>query len=229
MDLKVPNDFIAHLLVIDDDNRIRELLDRYLSAEGYLVSVAESADDAEVILQNIKFDLIISDKMMPGKDGIQLLTDIRGMNNTTPVIMLTAVDDMDTRLLGLSNGADDYIAKPFEPKELLLRIMNILKRTKPVATSVIKFGDFSFDTVSGILKHKEEIVKLTTAQKNIMNHFMNNINKVVSREDFARVLGTKDERSIDVAITRLRHKIEGDTKTNEFIITIRNVGYKFVI
>ena len=209
---------MINTILVEDDSYMQKHFSLMLESDGRFRIVGTFRDAFDIESRcGADVDLVLMDIEMPIMNGIEALKQIK-QKYSTPVIMLTAVDDMDTRLLGLSNGADDYIAKPFEPKELLLRIMNILKRTKPVTTSVIKFGDFSFDTVSGILKHKEEIVKLTTAQKNIMNHFMNNINKVVSREDFARVLGTKDERSIDVAITRLRHKIEGDTKTNEFII-----------
>lgn len=228
MDLK-EYDFIAHLLVIDDDDRIRNLLNKYLTSEHYLITVAKNAIDAEFLLKSIKFDLIITDKMMPEKDGLDFVKDIRAINNLTPVIVLTAMGDIDNKILGLSNGADDYIAKPFEPKELLLRIKNILKRTKIEKTNIIKFGEFSFNLTSSTLKKGDDIVKLTSTQKDIMNIFMNNLNQVISRNDFSLKLGIQDERSIDVAITRLRKQIESDSKNNEFIITIRNVGYKFVI
>lgn len=228
MDLK-EYDFIAHLLVIDDDDRIRSLLDKYLTSEHYLTTIAQNAVEAEKLLKSIKFDLIITDKMMPEKDGIDFVKDIRSLNNLTPVIMLTAMGDIDNKILGLSIGADDYIAKPFEAKELLLRIKNILKRTQFEKSDIVKFGNFSFNTISSTLKNGDKIVKLTGMQKDIMNIFMKNLNQVISRNEFSLKLGVQDERSIDVAITRLRKQIEADSKNNEFIITIRNVGYKFVI
>ena len=217
----------AHLLVIDDDNVIRSLLKKYLFENGYLVSIAEDAIDAEMLLQNIKFDLIITDKMMPKKDGIEFVQDIRKLNNSTPVIMLTAMGDIDNKIQGFENGVDDYIAKPFEPKELLYRIVNILKRTKQNPSHLIKFGDFTFDLTTEILKKNNDVVKLTSEQQKIMTIFLKNINVVIERNKFIKEFNSADERSIDVAMTRLRKKIEsGNTK---YITTIRNKGYKFSI
>ena len=219
--------FMAHLLVIDDDNVIRSLLKKYLFENGYLVSVAENAIDAENLISSIKFDLIITDKMMPEKDGIDFVRDIRKLNNTTPVIMLTAMGDIDNKILGFENGVDDYLAKPFEPKELLYRISSILKRVKFNPVDFIRFGDFSFDMKSEVLKKNDEVVKLTSEQRKIMKMFLKNLNIIISRSDFVEALNFSDERNIDVAITRLRKKIEiGEEK---YITTVRNEGYKFSI
>ena len=229
MDVKDSTDFVAHILVIDDDDRIRNLLEKYLSSENFLVSVAKDAFDAEKLVANIKYDLIVSDKMMPKKDGIDFIKDLRSVNNNTPVIILTAVGDIDNKLLGFSIGADDYIAKPFEPKELLFRIKNILKRTGINNKNEIKFGNFSFNLSSNVLKKGEVVIKLTNTQKSLIAYFINNPNKVLTRNDLLSVLPIADERSVDVAITRLRKKIQDGKNENEFITTIRNVGYKFVI
>ncbi|MBP3615273.1 MAG: response regulator transcription factor [Alphaproteobacteria bacterium] len=226
MNIKTSN-FLAHLLVVDDDDRIRSLLQKYLFENNYLITVAKDAIDAELLLKNIKYDLIITDKMMPEKDGVEFVKDIRNLNNNTPVIMLTAMGDIENKIQGFENGVDDYIAKPFEPKELLFRIANILKRTKQIVSDTIKFGDFSFNKKSEVLKKNDMVVKLTTEQQKIMNFFMDNIDKVITREEFVKILDSSDERSIDVAITRLRKKIE--TENNKYIITVRNVGYKFSI
>ena len=229
MDVKDSTDFVAHILVIDDDDRIRNLLKKYLSSENFLVSIAKDAFDAEKLVANIKYDLIVSDKMMPKKDGIDFIKDLRSVNNNTPVIILTAVGDIDNKLLGFSIGADDYIAKPFEPKELLFRIKNILKRTGINNKNEIKFGSFSFNLSSNVLKKGEEVIKLTNTQKSLIAYFINNPNKVLTRNDLLSVLPIADERSVDVAITRLRKKIYDEKNENKFITTIRNVGYKFVI
>ena len=224
---KKTSDLMAHLLVIDDDNVIRSLLKKYLFENGYLVSVAENAIDAENLLRTIKFDLIVTDKMMPGKDGVDFVRDIRNLNNNTPIIMLTAMGDIDNKILGFENGVDDYIAKPFEPKELLYRISNILKRTKQNSNQTILFGEFSFDINSEVLKKNNEVVKLTSEQQKIMSLFAKNINVVIGRDVFIKILNSSDERSIDVAIARLRKKIE--TNNTKYITTIRNEGYKFSI
>ena len=226
MNIKTSN-FLYNLLVVDDDDRIRSLLQKYLFENNYLITVAKDAIDAELLLKNIKYDLIITDKMMPEKDGVEFVKDIRNLNNNTPVIMLTAMGDIENKIQGFENGVDDYIAKPFEPKELLFRIANILKRTKQIVSDTIKFGDFSFNKKSEVLKKNDMVVKLTTEQQKIMNFFMDNIDKVITREEFVKILDSSDERSIDVAITRLRKKIE--TENNKYIITVRNVGYKFSI
>ncbi|MBR1545037.1 MAG: response regulator transcription factor [Alphaproteobacteria bacterium] len=221
------SDFRTHLLVIDDDTGIRNLLRKYLFENGYLVSIAENAIDAEKLLENIKFDLIISDKMMPEKDGIEFVKDIRNLNNNTPVIMLTAMGDIDNKILGFENGVDDYIAKPFEPRELLYRIANIIKRSRQNNFDIVSFGNFSFDKKTDVLKKDGDIIELTSEQQKIMNLFLCNINKEISREEFIKKLGYSDERSVDVAIARIRKKIED--KDAKYIVTIRNKGYKFSI
>ena len=228
---KISFDFIAHILVVDDDAGIRELLGRYLRKEGFLVSLAENAFIAEKLISEMKFDLIITDKMMPRKDGIQFLDDIRKAGNATPLIMLTAVDDMETKLTGLSIGADDYIAKPFEPKELVLRIKNILKRiqnTQKNFGEVIRFGKYTFDTKNQILRNDDKIVKLTNSQKKVITHFVTNANRVVTRAEMCEIVGVNDERSVDVLVARLRQKVIGEG-LEDYIVTVRNVGYKFVV
>ncbi len=226
MNEKISN-LTAHLLVIDDDSIIRNLLKKYLFENNYLVSVAKDAIDAETLLQSIKFDLIITDKMMPKKDGIEFVQDIRKLNNSTPVIMLTAMGDIDNKIQGFENGVDDYISKPFEPKELLYRIVNILKRTKQNSNHIVRFGDFVFDLKSEILKKNNDIVKLTSEQQKIMSFFLKNINIIIERNKFVELINSSNERSIDVAITRLRKKIESDNV--KYITTIRNKGYKFSV
>lgn len=227
MILKESQKFGAHLLVIDDDDRIRELLSKYLFEQNYLVSVAKDALDAESLISNIKFDLIITDKMMPVKDGIEFVNDIRSKNESTPIIMLTAADDIDSKIEGLSLGIDDYIAKPFSPQELLLRIRNILKRIKKITENKVKFGEFEFSIDTKKLTFKNEFIKLTTTQEIILETFIKNKNTTISRENLANLIGI-DGRSVDVAIARLRKTLQSVDKNN-YIFTIRNTGYKFVL
>lgn len=223
--------YTAHILVIDDDDRIRDLLKKYLEKENFLVSVAANAIQAEEIINNIKFDLIVVDKMMPQKSGIDFIKDIRQNGNNIPVIMLTAVSDTDSKIEGLSTGADDYLSKPFEPKELLLRILNILRRmkTKDTNKNVFYFSKYQYNIDTGILKKGDVNIKLTNTEKNLLNHFVSKPLEIISRNEIALLLDINDERGVDVAITRLRKKIEEDIKAPECILTIRNKGYKFII
>ncbi len=225
------NPYIAHILVIDDDDRIRTLLKKFLKKEGFLVSLAENALKAQELIQYISFDLIVVDKMMPIKNGLDFIKDIRNQYIDTPIIMLTAVNDIESKIDVLSNGADDYLSKPFEPKELLLRIKNILKRINQKNTDkkIFHFSNYQYNIDNGILKKQNEIIKLTDVEQKIISFFISNKNQIISREDIAKFLNINDERGVDVIITRIRKKIENDIKTPEIILTIRNKGYKFVV
>ncbi len=225
------NPYIAHILVIDDDDRIRTLLKKFLKKEGFLVSLVENALKAQELIQYISFDLIVVDKMMPIKNGLDFIKDIRNQYIDTPIIMLTAVNDIESKIDVLSNGADDYLSKPFEPKELLLRIKNILKRINQKNTDkkIFHFSNYQYNIDNGILKKQNEIIKLTDVEQKIISFFISNKNQIISREDIAKFLNINDERGVDVIITRIRKKIENDIKTPEIILTIRNKGYKFVV
>lgn len=222
--------YIAHILVIDDDDRIRDLLKKFLSKENFLVSVASNAIDAENLIKSLKFDLIVVDKMMPEKNGVDFIKTIRQNDDNTPVIMLTAMSDIDSKIEGLSVGADDYISKPFDAKELLLRIINILKRTSAKQTSknIFYFSNSEYNIETGILKKDNQNIKLTTSEKTLLDYFLSKPSEIISRNDIALLLDIKDERGVDVVITRLRRKIETDIKAPECILTVRNKGYKFI-
>ncbi|MDE6224406.1 MAG: response regulator transcription factor [Alphaproteobacteria bacterium] len=223
--------YTAHILVIDDDDRIRDLLKKYLEKENFLVSVAPNATDAENLIENIKFDLAIVDKMMPQKNGIDFIKTLRENKNEIPVIMLTAISDTDSKIEGLSTGADDYLSKPFEPKELVLRITNILKRIpqKNANKNIFYFSNYEYNIDTGILKKEDKSIKLTDSEKTLLNFFISKPLQIISRNDIALLLDIKDERGVDVIITRLRKKIEPNIKTPECILTIRNKGYKFIV
>ena len=222
--------YIAHILVIDDDDRIRDLLKKFLSKENFLVSVASNAIDAENLIKSLKFDLIVVDKMMPKKNGVDFIKTIRQNDDNTPVIMLTAMSDIDSKIEGLSIGADDYISKPFDAKELLLRIINILKRTSAKQTSknIFYSSNSEYNIETGILKKDNQNIKLTTSEKTLLDYFLSKPSEIISRNDIALLLDIKDERGVDVVITRLRRKIETDIKAPECILTVRNKGYKFI-
>lgn len=222
--------YIAHILVIDDDDRIRDLLKKFLSKENFLVSVASNAIDAENLIKSLKFDLIVVDKMMPEKNGVDFIKTIRQNDDNTPVIMLTAMSDIDSKIEGLSVGADDYISKPFDAKELLLRIINILKRTSAKQTSknIFYFSNSEYNIETGILKKDNQNIKLTTSEKTLLDYFLSKPSEIISRNDITLLLDIKDERGVDVVITRLRRKIETDIKAPECILTVRNKGYKFI-
>ena len=222
--------YIAHILVIDDDDRIRDLLKKFLSKENFLVSVASNAIDAENLIKSLKFDLIVVDKMMPEKNGVDFIKTIRQNDDNIPVIMLTAMSDIDSKIEGLSIGADDYISKPFDAKELLLRIINILKRTSAKQTSknIFYFSNSEYNIETGILKKDNQNIKLTTSEKTLLDYFLSKPSEIISRNDIALLLDIKDERGVDVVITRLRRKIETDIKAPECILTVRNKGYKFI-
>jgi len=214
-----------HILVIDDDERLRGLLKKYLSQEEFLVSSAADAFQARKLIESIEFDLAVVDKMMPGKDGVQFIREMRAAGSTVPFIMLTAMGDLDSRIEGLTSGADDYLPKPFEPKELKLRILNILKRI-PSASGGIRLGRGTYDRERSTINNSGRLTKLTTLERNIIDLLIDNAGRPMARSEIARAVGEALERSIDVAIARLRRKIEADPKLPSIILTVRNAGYK---
>ena len=219
-----------HILIIDDDDRIRNLLEKYLVKNNFIVKSASNTTEAREMMQKYIFDLIIVDNMMPNESGIEFLSNIRQNNNSIPAIMLTALGEIENRIEGLSVGADDYLSKPFEPKELILRINNILKRVNRVNNNnVVNFGNFSFNLNKNELYENDVLIKLTDTEIKILNIFFINLNIVLNREDLCKMLNGIDERSIDVQITRLRKKIETDPKNPRFLKTIRHKGYVFCL
>jgi two-component system phosphate regulon response regulator OmpR len=224
-----PADDAPHLLLVDDDRRIRDLLSRFLAAEGYRVTTAMSANDARAKLNGLHFDLLILDVMMPGETGFDLARFIR-TSSSVPIVMLTARHEAESRIEGLQIGADDYVAKPFEPRELALRIGNILKRTAPppVATlEQVAFGPYVFHLERGELRNGEEIVHLTDREREMLR-----ILSVVPGETVPRAAltgnGTVNERAVDVQINRLRRKIERDPANPLFLQAVRGIGYRLV-
>jgi two-component system phosphate regulon response regulator OmpR len=220
----------AHLLVVDDDARLRALLQRYLSQSGLRVSVAADAGEARALMKSIAFDLLILDVMMPGESGLDFAQDLRA-RSAVPILMLTAQSDPEQRIAGLERGADDYLAKPFEPRELLLRVEGLLRRTTPVARSAhreIRMGDAVFDPERALLRKKDKPVHLTSSEAALLRLFAANAGRAFSRNDLCVRLGVALERSIDVQVTRLRRKIEEDPKMPLYLQTVRNVGYVLV-
>jgi two-component system phosphate regulon response regulator OmpR len=219
------DNFIAHVLIIDDDDGIRSLVKKYLSENNFLASTASSAEDASEKIKIIKFDLIILDIMMPGKSGLDFIQENKKYLDT-PIILLTAKGEPNERIEGLEIGADDYLPKPFEPKELILRIKNILNKTKRVDQKrLIKFNDIIIDLNKLIITKKNKEYKINNTEKIILEKMINNPGKTFAREDIGVLINLDKERSIDVIITRLRKKIEVDPKKPKFLQTIRGAGY----
>ncbi len=219
------DNFIAHILVVDDDEGIRLLVKKYLNENNFLVSTAKSAEDASKKIEIIKFDLIILDIMMPGKSGLDFIQENR-KNLETPIILLTAKGEPNERIEGLEIGADDYLPKPFEPKELILRLKNILNKTKKINQKrVIEFSDIKIDLNKLIISKKDSEYKINNTEKLILEKMINNPGKTFSRENIGTLINLDKERSIDVIITRLRRKIEIDPKNPKFLQTIRGEGY----
>jgi two-component system phosphate regulon response regulator OmpR len=218
-----------HLLVVDDDDRIRALLKEYLARAGFRVTVAADAAAARRILETLDFDLLVFDVMMPGEDGFSLTRWVRGgaHSRQTPVLMLTARDSSGDRIEGLSLGADDYLAKPFEPQELLLRIEAILRRTGSRSTGAerLSLGQCSFDPDRGELLLADEPVRLTEAEARLLKRLAANAHTAVDRLDLARETADPSGRAVDVQVTRLRRKIELDPKAPRYLQTVRGVGY----
>ena len=219
------DNFIAHILVVDDDDGIRTLVKKYLDENNYLVSTAESAEDALKKIEIIKYDLIILDIMMPGKSGLEFIQENKKKLDT-PVILLTAKGESSERIEGLEIGADDYLPKPFEPKELILRIRNILNKTKKnIQKKIIEFENIKINLNKQLITKKNNEFKINNTEKIILEKMINNPGKIFSREDIGILINLDKERSIDVIITRLRKKIEIDPKNPKFLQTIRGSGY----
>ena len=219
------DNFIAHILVVDDDDGIRLLVKKYLNENNYLITTAENAEEAFKITQIIKFDLIILDIMMPGKSGLEFIKENKKILET-PIILLTAKGQANERVEGLEIGADDYLPKPFEPKELILRIQNIISKTKKKDQKhVVEFENIKIDLNKQIILKKDVEFKINNTEKIILKKMINDPGKIFSREDIGAFIQLDKERSIDVIITRLRKKIEIDSKNPKFLQTIRGEGY----
>ena len=219
------DNFIAHILVVDDDDGIRSLVKKYLNENNYLVTTANSAEDAKEKIQIIKFDLIVLDIMMPGKNGLEFIKENKNKLDT-PIILLTAKGEALERIEGLETGADDYLPKPFEPKELILRIQKIIEKTKKNnQKKVIEFENIKIDLNKQLIFKNGYENKINNTEKIILEKMINNPGKTFSREDIGLLINLDKERSIDVIITRLRKKIEIDQKNPKFLQTIRGAGY----
>ena len=217
--------FRAHILVVDDDDGIRTLVKKYLDENNYLVTTANSAEDASEKIKIIKFDLIILDIMMPGKNGLEFIKDNKKKLDT-PIILLTAKGEPKERIEGLEIGADDYLPKPFEPKELILRIQNIMNKVKKdIKKKILIFENIKIDLNKQIITKDNIDNKINNTEKTILEKMINNPGKVFSREEIGFLISLDKERSIDVIITRLRKKIELDPKNPKFLQTIRGAGY----
>ena len=219
------DNLVAHILVVDDDDGIRSLVKKYLNENNYLVTTANSAEDAMKKTKIIEFDLIILDIMMPGKSGLEFIQENK-KKIETPIILLTAKGEANERIKVLEVGADDYLPKPFEPKELILRIENIIKKTKKINLKrIIEFENIKIDLNKLLIFKKDKEYKINNTEKTILEKMINNPGKTFSREDIGLLINLDKERSIDVIITRLRKKIEIDPKNPKFLQTIRGEGY----
>tara|TARA_B100001559_G_C16291373_1_gene525281 strand:+ start:41 stop:718 length:678 start_codon:yes stop_codon:yes gene_type:complete len=217
--------FKAHILVVDDDDRIRELVKQYLNENNYLVTTALNAEDAKKKVDTIKFDLIVLDIMMPGKSGLEFTMENKN-KLYTPIILLTAKGEAEERIHGLEVGADDYLSKPFEPKELVLRIKNILNKTKSKNIKrLIEFGNVKVDLNKNLIFSDKKEYKINNTEKTILEFMINSPGKSFSRDEIGKIINLEKERSIDVIITRLRKKIERDPKNPKFLQTLRGQGY----
>tara|TARA_B100000678_G_scaffold80121_1_gene66482 strand:+ start:424 stop:1101 length:678 start_codon:yes stop_codon:yes gene_type:complete len=217
--------FKAHILIVDDDDRIRELVKQYLNNNDYLVTTANSAEDAKKKVDIVKFDIIVLDIMMPGQSGLDFTNENKKKINT-PIILLTAKGEPSERIEGLEIGADDYLAKPFEPKELILRIKNILEKTKSKnQRRVVSFSNINIDLNKLLIINKKQEYKINNTEKIILEKMINSPGETFSREEIGKLINIDKERSIDVIITRLRKKIEVDPKNPKFLQTIRGAGY----
>ena len=216
---------LAHILVVDDDDRIRELVKQYLLENKYLITTAKDAFDAKNKIEIIKFDLIVLDIMMPKKSGLELTTEIK-KEIDLPIILLTAKGETSERVMGLEFGADDYLGKPFEPKELLLRIRNILNKTlQKNNINKISIGNSILDLSKLTINRNGKKYKINNTEKLILEKMIRSSGKVFSREEIGKLININKERSIDVIITRLRQKVETDSKNPQYLQTIRGSGY----
>jgi len=230
MDIQDFKNYKFHILVIDDDQKLRLLLKKFLEKNGFMVSDAQDTSQAKKLMESLIFDLLVIDIMMPGQNGLEFLKEIR-LSNSIPSLMLTAMSNPEDRLDGLEVGADDYMTKPFEPRELLLRVQNILKRYSSIFTKTkndanTKFGPFLFNQKSLNLYKNDIPVYLTTSEQKLLNCFCKSPNKAFTRDDINNSLGGNMEiRSIDVAIARIRRKIEDDKRYPIYLQTVRGVGW----
>ena len=219
------NKKIFHILVVDDDNRIRELVKEYLEENNFIITTAKDSNDAKKKLEIIKFDIIILDIMMPGESGLSLTKELK-KTNLTPIILLTAKGESQDRIEGLELGADDYLGKPFEPKELLLRIKNILNKTKKTGLpDEISLGKALINLKKMDIKINNEIIKINPQEKKILEKMLESPGQVFSRDDIGKIINISKERTIDVIITRLRQKIEISPKKPKYLQTVRGSGY----
>jgi two-component system phosphate regulon response regulator OmpR len=225
-----PPDHAPHLLVVDDDMRIRTLLTRFLGSNGFRVTAAGSASEARRHLAQIAFDLVIVDVMMPGESGLEFTEGLR-QTSAIPVLMLTARSEAPHRIRGLEVGADDYLAKPFEPRELLLRITNILRRGMqvPPRAETVRFGPFSFHVERGELKRDDEVVRVTDRERDILRMFAARPGDTIRRDEFLKVSNGGGERAVDVQMNRLRRKIEADPSNPIYLQTTRGIGYRLLV
>ena len=226
-------DDAAHLLLVDDDRRIRELLSRVLGRNGYRVTLAADAAEARAQLRSFAFDLLILDVMMPGETGVEFAADVR-RGSEVPILMLTALDQADDRVRGLEAGADDYLAKPYEPRELLLRIASILRRAaprQPKPDGVARFGPFAFYPERGELRQGDEPIRITDRERDMLAILSAAAGATVSREDLAALAGAEggNERAVDVQVNRLRRKIESDPANPAYLQTVRGLGYRLLL
>ena len=214
-----------HILIVDDDNRIRDLLKEYLSENNYIVSTSEDAKNAKIKITQFKFDLIVLDVMMPGQNGYDLTNEIK-KNIKVPIILLTAKGEVENRIKGLELGADDYISKPFEPKELLLRIKNIINKNNKIDLNAkYTVGNAQIDLNKMNISLDKKNKKISSSEKKVLIEMLANPGKAYSREEIAKISRIPQERSIDVMITRLRQKIESNPKNPKYLQTIRGSGY----
>ena len=215
-----------HILIVDDDDRIRELIKEYLENNDFYITTAKHAEDAKNKIKLIKFDLIILDIMMPGQNGLDLTKEIKSTSDQ-PIILLTAMGETSDRVFGLETGADDYLPKPFEPKELLLRIKNILKRIKKNKNlnPILKFGDIKVDLEKMSIVSKKGETKLNAAEKSLLEKMVLSAGQIFQRDQISKIVKLSKERAVDVMITRLRQKIEPDPKNPKYLQTVRGNGY----
>ena len=219
------DNFLAHILVVDDDDGIRDLVKKYLNENNFLVTTSNSAENASEKIKIVKFDIIVLDIMMPGKNGLEFIEEHKSTLKT-PIILLTAKGNADERVAGLEIGADDYLPKPFEPKELVLRIKNILNKTKTIEQKrIVEFSNIKIDLNKLLILKENEEFKINNTEKIILEKMINNPGKTFSREDIGKLINLDKERSVDVIITRLRKKIELDPKNPKFLQTLRGSGY----
>ncbi len=215
----------SHILIVDDDNRIRELIKEYLEEKNFIVSTANDAEEASEKIKLVDFEIIVLDIMMPGESGLALTKKLR-KNISTPIILLTAKGEVDDRIIGLESGADDYLVKPFSPKELLLRINNILKKTKEeILEEKIKIGENLLNLKKMIIEKNGKTIKLNGTEKKLLEKMILSKGKTFSREEIGKIINISKERSVDVMITRLRQKLEYDPKNPQYLQTVRGSGY----